>query len=191
MLKPYLITFSPCLPFDPNDKRAACRRDGCEMEPVRFNAEEQKVAFESILAYCRRRDWPVGALNVRSDRTLIVVAVDCEPERTARLLKAAATQRLRKRVERFHDAEKIWTKGASAELLDYGGWNEAVKFTLVRQGKNDYLSPEEWSKYSEPWFAFTFDPLKKRDFQFDGTHVTWRLRADKDGGTPANARSRN
>ncbi|MBQ9812366.1 MAG: transposase [Thermoguttaceae bacterium] len=198
MYKYWFVTFSTFGSWLPGDERGSHRWNGdaikpnralqsfvqigMRREPVRLiNASERQCAFQAIVESCKKRGWSLGALNVRTEHVhmLVYTELEEESETIAQAVKSKATQRLRRYFERFKADEPVWSRGYdSLKVENLDMWRETVKYTLLKQESNDYLSSEQWLNYSRYWVVNPYRFERRGLVVFDGKELKYSLRED-------------
>ncbi len=106
------------LPSEPNWLEVNQRR--LKVEPVILSGLQRKAVRESIEDTCRRRNWALPAVNVRTNHFHLVVRGGlAAPAKILNALKANATRTLRERALWRSDSSPWADKGSERWL-----WNE-------------------------------------------------------------------
>ena len=196
MYKYWFVTFSSIGSRLPGDERGSYHWDGKFIPPspmlrgfvqagmrnssVKFiNDFERRLVFQAIVEICKKRDWPIGALNVRTDHVhlLLFTKTDVASDTIAQAVKSKVTMRLHRNVERFKEVSPIWSRGYDKTRVDdLDAWRDLAEYALLKQGANDYLSSEQWLKYSRYWIANPYRPEQTRQVAFDGSTLTYPLK---------------
>ena len=101
---------------DPGKRGAAQRR--MREEAVYLDPRQRRALDAALRETCAFREWPLHALNVRSNHVHIVVTVpDVPPGKVMRTLKAWASRTLNQ-VQVSAKREHWWTKGGSKRYLN-------------------------------------------------------------------------
>lgn len=103
---------------------------------VTLDARCRAAVEQTIREVCRHRNWPLQALNVRSNHVHVVVAAATKPERIMNSFKSWATRRLRE-AQLIGPNTKLWSRHGSTRYL----WNQnaleaACLYTEDGQGEN-------------------------------------------------------
>ena len=166
----------------PNPSLRQFVQKGMRNPKVQFtNDLERRVIFQAIVESCKRRCWSLGALNVRTEHVhlLVYTEMEAEAETIAQVVKSKATQRLRRNVGRFQNDAPVWSKRYNEiKVADVDVWRKLVTYTLLKQGANDYLSPEQWLNYSRYWVVNPFRFERRSQIVFDGTSIRYSLKED-------------
>ena len=102
--------------LDPNGSLERAERRRLKTPPVTLTAQQRVVVAETIRAVCRKLDWSLLALNVRTTHFHAVVAAPYHPERVMHAFKAYATRRLRE--EGLHaQGAPLWSRHGSTRYL--------------------------------------------------------------------------
>ena len=101
---------------------------------VILNPQMRETIDVAIKEICKRREYYLQAVNVRTNHVHAVVSAQRKPERLIVDLKANATKMLRESLLFAHDA-KIWSRGKSRRYL----WKPrhvaaAIDYVLYGQG---------------------------------------------------------
>ena len=122
----------------PDKKLEIARREESKFPPVIFSDQHREIIDKAIRDFCKRKGYPVEALNVRTNHAHVVISAERRPERLADAIKAAATRKLRK-ARLFPDEVQIWSRGRSRRYL----WKPrqveaAVGYVLYGQGDEPF-----------------------------------------------------
>ncbi|HMT07732.1 MAG TPA: transposase [Pyrinomonadaceae bacterium] len=91
-------------------------RDELDGPPIILTKQMRRIVEAAIKDLCRRREYVLYAVNVRSNHAHSVVFANKKPERIADALKANATKMLRE--NSLIDPEtKVWSRGRSRRYL--------------------------------------------------------------------------
>ncbi|MCB9932328.1 MAG: transposase [Planctomycetes bacterium] len=102
--------------------------------PVTLDASSRKIVREAIEGYCRFKNWPVLALNVRSNHVHVVIKAVENSSKMLNAIKARATRMLRE-AGKFDADRPIWTeRGNQGRLLTEKSVNDAINYVLNEQG---------------------------------------------------------
>jgi REP element-mobilizing transposase RayT len=107
-------------PIPQNPLREAWEARQLLHPPVLLNAHARSVVDAAIRETCLLRDWPLSALNVRTNHVHMVVSAPIAPERVLNSLKAWCTQRL-KEAGLAVEGGRAWSRHGSTRYL----WREA------------------------------------------------------------------
>lgn len=126
----------------PYHKLKAAMAEELKHPPVILNEQHRELTDQAIRDFCKRKTYPLHALNVRTNHAHAVVTAARKPERLADALKAAATRKLRK-AQLFQPEVQIWSRGRSRRYL----WKPrhveaAVVYVIYGQGDEPFLLPE-------------------------------------------------
>ena len=117
--------------FDPRREETA--RGQMSQPPLELDLAMRAVVDFSIRESCEYPDWPVSALNVRTNHVHLVVGAVDSAAKIARTLKARATRSLREQTLIAADRE-IWARGTSKRVVwDESGVALAIDYVLHRQ----------------------------------------------------------
>jgi REP element-mobilizing transposase RayT len=102
--------------------------------PMVLGRSEREVVETAIRAVCRRRDYGLIAVNIRTNHAHVVASGVCAPDKMMSAFKANATRELREAGLVSPDA-RVWSRGGSTRYL----WKprnveRAVNYTLYGQG---------------------------------------------------------
>ena len=134
----------------PNKSLLGAQRELMSQPRFVMGDSERRVVTQAIRSICFKRDWPLHALNVRTNHVHIVVAaVDRTPEMMMASFKAVATLALRR--SRSIDGERrVWSRhGSTRHLFEAEAVPSAVRYVVDRQGGN-----LDGAWYLEPGFEF-------------------------------------
>ena len=145
-------------------------------QPIVLSKRERKIVLEAISDYCWKHKYPLGALNVRSNHVHLLVRLqNIQADVFCRSIKAFATTRLQKNSLRFQEIDRIWGKGTNTtRIAGKREWGAYARYTLERQGANDYLTEEEWLYRSRVWIPNAFEIGCPWRVVFDGKKLRWR-----------------
>ncbi|MCZ7608150.1 MAG: transposase [Planctomycetota bacterium] len=102
--------------------------------PVSLDASSRKIVREAIEDYCRFKNWPLLALNVRSNHVHVVIKAVENSSKMLNAIKARATRMLRE-AGAFDADRPIWTeRGNQGRLLTEKAVNDAINYVLNEQG---------------------------------------------------------
>jgi REP element-mobilizing transposase RayT len=104
--------------------------------PFILNHEQRLAVYAEIADVCKRRGWPLRALNVRTNHLHSVVSAQRKPEPIINAFKSNATRSLREKGLVGREC-RIWSRGKSRRYL----WKPrsvelAINYTLYEQGAN-------------------------------------------------------
>ena len=84
--------------------------------------------------HCRYRDWPLLAVNARSNHVHIVVGAAQNPQNVRDQLKANATRCLR-RQEKPLNASRTWSRGGDCEIVQQDNLEAVLIYVNEAQGR--------------------------------------------------------
>jgi len=103
-----------------DDLRLGWEQRQLQSNPRSLDDASRAATDDAIREVCRRREWGLLAINVRTNHVHAVVAADCRPEQVMQSLKAAATRELRARGLAAPN-DRLWSRHGSTVYL----WREA------------------------------------------------------------------
>ncbi len=122
-------------PLEPQRGLAAASEDRLVQASYLLDTPSRRVVDEAIRGVCAHHDWPIRALNVRTNHVHIVVDADQPPEKVMNAFKAWSTRRLRE-AGLVGDDRRVWTRHGSTRWVHGEHARErAVKYVLHEQGK--------------------------------------------------------
>jgi REP element-mobilizing transposase RayT len=119
----------------PNPQRRAFNERMLGGAPVTLHDAMRRTVDAAIREACSFKNWPLRALNVRTNHVHLVVAAPLvHPDRVLSTVKARATFRVRE-AGLLGNREPLWTEHGSTRWL----WNEtavdaACRYVLEQQG---------------------------------------------------------
>lgn len=121
--------------LSPNTKRLNAAGSRLAWAPLTLDRPKRDVVNAAIHEACAFKEWPVLAVNVRTNHVhLVVVAPLVHPDRVMSTIKARATLRLREAGLVESDAT-VWTEHGSTRWLWSEPAVEAVRrYVLDEQG---------------------------------------------------------
>ena len=158
----YLLTFRTFGTWLPGDERTSVKRDGwntyghhhyphnktlekwmaeeMNQRPFILNDQMRVVVDAAVRELCRKRGFPLHAVNVRTNHAHTVVSAAQKPERIVDALKANGTKFLRE-AGLIGAGAKVWSRGRGRRYL----WKPrhvqaAIEYTLYGQG--DFVLPD-------------------------------------------------
>lgn len=102
--------------LDRNPQREAWEASRRLGQPVTLGRAERQVVDGAIRETAATREWPVHALNGRTNHVHVVVSVEIPPERVMGSLKAWYTKRLRE-AGLIATGAKVWSRHGSTTYL--------------------------------------------------------------------------
>ena len=121
---------------DPNPRLQQAERGRLKTPSVTLTVRQREVVAETIRSVCRKRDWSLLALNVRTTHFHVVVAAPEAPERVMHAFKAYAMRRLRE--DGSHgQGVPLWSRHGSTRYL----WKplqmeKACRYVAESQGED-------------------------------------------------------
>jgi len=107
-----------------------------------FTHRERWIVDGAIRAQCERRDWWIGACNVRTNHVHCVVAqAGLRPEIMVKSLKSWATRALREDDPRRF-AGRVWARQASTRYL----WSRDEVARAIRYVLEAQDDPRRWAQ---------------------------------------------
>ncbi len=133
----------------PNERRVVALRKELTHRPYRLTAAGREIVTQTIEEHCRRRDWELLAINVRSNHVHVVARfADAAPEIMMGQWKSWSSRRLRERGQSADD-QPVWTRHGSTRYL----WNErdlerAVAYVIEGQDAHRFgdVPSEHWAR---------------------------------------------
>jgi hypothetical protein len=86
---------TPKLP--PNKMRQQYEAGLLKRSPVRLTVKQREAAADGIREICKRRNWSLWVVNVRTNHAHAVVTASCDSKKVRAALKANATKVMRER----------------------------------------------------------------------------------------------
>jgi REP element-mobilizing transposase RayT len=124
---------SPKLP--PNRIRQQYERNMLKRPPVRLNRRQREAATEGIREICKKRNWGLWAVNVRTNHAHSVVTADCDSKKVRSALKAYATKLMRERGY-WPSPDSPWAaKGSRRKLFTEAELTAAIDYVMYDQGE--------------------------------------------------------
>ena len=100
----------------PNENLRNKRSAAMKSSEFVLNENQRSAVDSAIRALCKRREYNLRAVNVRTNHVHTVVSSATRPERIADAFKTCATKRLRQ--DKLIDRQtKIWSRGRSRRYL--------------------------------------------------------------------------
>lgn len=126
--------------YPPNKTLERWMREEMEQPSFLLSKKMRLIVEASIRQLCEKRNYPLKAINVRTNHAHVVLTAAEKPERISDALKACATRSLRQSGLVDRDV-KIWSRGRSRRYL----WKPrhviaAIEYTLYGQG--DFEMPD-------------------------------------------------
>ena len=127
----------------PNAELARIMREEMSGPPFILSNDQRVAIHREIEDVCRRRNYYLRALNVRTNHLHSVVTAQIEPEIIINAFKANATRALREQGLVGRDT-RVWSRGKSRRYL----WRPqsvelGIDYTLNQQGEN-LINFETW-----------------------------------------------
>jgi REP element-mobilizing transposase RayT len=118
----------------PDPSRQHVEREAMSQPPYALDSARRKTVRDAIVAVCRKRQWQLLALHVRTNHVHVVVSADRDPGRLMSDFKARASRKLT--LAGFEtSSRKRWTRhGSTVHLFDEASVAEKIDYTLNRQG---------------------------------------------------------
>jgi hypothetical protein len=100
----------------PNPGRVRYEKEKLSHPAVTLNQRQQDLVLQSVRETCKHRQWPLWAVQVRTNHAHVVLQSPQPPEKCLITLKAYATRCLRKN---FQEKEwsQVWTRHGSTRYL--------------------------------------------------------------------------
>ena len=116
---------------------AGAQRETMRWPPFRMADHHRVTVAAAIAALCRKHEWRLLALNVRTNHVhLVVEPLGGTPEAPMTAVKATATGALR-RAGLVDPVRKIWARhGSTRYLFEEAAVPSAVVYVVDRQGAN-------------------------------------------------------
>lgn len=129
--------------IEPNAELARIMREEMDKPPIVMNPPQRLAVHREIEDVCRRREYLLRALNVRTNHLHSVVSAEVKPELIINAFKSNATRAMRQQGLIDRDV-KVWSVGKSRRYL----WKPrsvalAIDYTLNQQGDN-LIDFETW-----------------------------------------------
>ncbi|MDQ2937885.1 MAG: transposase [Acidobacteriota bacterium] len=126
---------SPHLPPNPQWLRHNKSSLGCA--PVTLNASQRESVEVAVRETCNIRDWPLLAINVRTNHVHSVVSIGgVKPERALNAFKANATRQMREDHHWTQEHSPWADKGSKRSLWNDRSVERAIDYVLNGQGDN-------------------------------------------------------
>jgi REP element-mobilizing transposase RayT len=123
---------------DPGLERSSRRR--LAEPPVLLSIEQRVLVENTIIDHCGIRNWPLHAVNSRTNHVHVVVSADGEPEMARDQFKAWCSRKLsdaaglRKKVAKKAGRRHWFTEGGDAEAIEDEEYlDNAVRYVLDGQ----------------------------------------------------------
>ena len=122
----------------PNKNLLSNERAEPKSLPVTLNKRQRELVAAAIRNVCKHRNYPVYAINVRTNHAHVVVASLSKPEIVMNSFKSYATRKLREEHLIKRDI-KPWARHGSTRYL----WTEeqlaqAIEYVLFGQGDEPF-----------------------------------------------------
>jgi REP element-mobilizing transposase RayT len=119
----------------PEDRwREKLARNRMAETPMMFGGTERSCIADAITSVCDYCQWPLLALNVRTNHVHVVVVSSSPAERVMNGLKAWSTRRLRE-AGLIDGRNKVWTRhGSTRYLFTPADVARAVEYVVEGQG---------------------------------------------------------
>jgi REP element-mobilizing transposase RayT len=116
-----------------NNPRRILAQSKLEADPVILTPAKRHAVRAAILEHATFKQWPIHALNVRTNHVHVVCSAKEPPEKVMNAFKAYGTRRLR--TDKLAAADsKVWTHhGSTRYLWDGVGLHEAVYYVTRLQ----------------------------------------------------------
>ncbi len=110
------------------------KRKQMKQPPFKLGAQERGVVHHAILDYCDLKQWPLKAINVRTNHIHVVVNAVEDGARMLGAMKSRATRLLRENGLIGAD-RKVWTyRGGITFLVNEDEVAEAIRYVMDGQG---------------------------------------------------------
>jgi REP element-mobilizing transposase RayT len=123
---------TPYIPQNPNWEKHNTKQ--LKTAPVQLNAERRKVVQLAIRETCKKRNWLLHAVNVRTNHIHSIIASNKKPEIVLNALKANATRKLRENGLWLNDHSPWADKGSKRRLWTEKSIEIAVEYVVNGQG---------------------------------------------------------
>ena len=108
-----------------------------KIKPLILTPAQRRIVNEAIRETCLIREWPLLALNVRTNHVHAVVAANKQPKLVLNALKANATRRLREEGQWRYQSSPWAFKGSKRLLWNERSVERAIDYVLYGQGDDD------------------------------------------------------
>jgi REP element-mobilizing transposase RayT len=118
----------------PNPGRVRYEKEKLSHPAVTLNQRQQDLVLQSVRETCKHRQWPLWAVQVRTNHAHVVLQSPQPPEKCLITLKAYATRWLRKN---FLEKEwsQVWTRhGSTRYLWKIESVENAIDYAIRQQG---------------------------------------------------------
>jgi REP element-mobilizing transposase RayT len=124
---------SPYLPAESNWH--AINRARLKVAPVKLSAERRQATIDAIKETCRKRDWLLDAVNIRTNHVHTVVRIGSKsPDIALNAFKANATRTMRERRLWGNEGSPWADKGSKRRLWTDHQVAAASAYVLYEQG---------------------------------------------------------
>ena len=124
---------TPKLP--PNRMRQQYEAGLLKRKPVRLTLKQREAAADGIREICKKRNWGLWAVNVRTNHAHVVVTASCHSKKVRAALKANATKVMREQGG-WRDSHSPWAdKGSRVKIETRRHLIAAIVYVLYDQGE--------------------------------------------------------
>jgi len=124
---------TPKLP--PNRRRQQYEASLLKRKPVCLTLKQREATAGGIREICKKRNWSLWVVNVRTNHAHAVVTANCTSEKVRAALKANATKVMRER-GCWTDPQSPWAdKGSQIKLWTRKQLIAAIVYVLYDQGE--------------------------------------------------------
>ncbi len=124
---------SPKLP--PNPRRQRYEQGLLKQPPVRLSFKQREAAADGVREICKKKDWGLWAVNVRSNHAHSVVTANCSSKKVRSVLKGNATKVMRERRLWRSDLSPWAKRGSRINLWTKQSLISAIVYVLYDQGE--------------------------------------------------------
>ncbi|HZF41319.1 MAG TPA: hypothetical protein VE715_21025 [Blastocatellia bacterium] len=135
---------APFIPY--NERWRSYNQNLLKHPPVELDAQRRAAVEAAVRETCKKRDWLLRAVNVRTNHAHFVVTAPCKPETPLAAFKANATRQMRE-AGCWRYSYSPWADNGSRRYL----WMQrhverAIDYVINGQGDElpDFDDDEEW-----------------------------------------------